>query len=130
MLDGQTFTEAALSEGYAKTYIDNRAITTIKNNDRFCAYIAKRKAQRVARSELTVQKVQENAMKCMAACVDEKGHIQDKASYLKANEQLGRTITAFSDKHITEDSEEVRELRSTVKDEARRLATIRLADVS
>lgn len=63
---------------------------------------------------VTMEEVLKNARDVADSCRDEKGEVTDKTTLLKANEQLGRTITAFSDKQVIKD-ETTDEQKETLK---------------
>ncbi len=92
------------------------ASTCIKHNgidklyDQHCEFLI----ESAAKTKLvTLEEVLQNSRDVIESC-KEDGKITDRTNMLKANEQLGRTIAAFADKHVVED-ERTEEQKETLK---------------
>ena len=105
VMESMDFDEAGVQSGLKASYVRSNGYQVIKRNETYQKAIKKYQQKLYKTSAINVQRIQDNAIRCLEDCITEDGTINEKQAYLKANEQLGRTIAAFVDATITETRE-------------------------
>ena len=112
VMGGMTFPEAGMQEVdgkplYKRSYIISNAYQAIAQDTRFCKYVAELQERNREKGDINVKTIQNNALAALSVCTDADGKPDKQLiqHWLKANEQLGKTIAAFVDKSINANME-------------------------
>lgn len=123
VFDNKDFLSALLTAGYKEGYARTNGYL-IRQDDRYRKIVSEYKQKMHNECTYNVHTIQRNAQRCMESCID-NDTIIDRQAYLKANEQLGRTIAAFVDKSITQ-TEDVKPMTPAERAIMSRLAKVYL----
>jgi hypothetical protein len=126
MTNGFQKVKALLSVGYKTTYANSKAGLKTYDNLKEKQALERIASQNKASDAVRAEQIISNLRHAQAISLE----ANDRQSYIRATELLGKTLAMFTDKTLTSDIDKQRELDQQELVEAKRIASIRLKDMS